>query len=144
MDTSILMAIASWAAKQLHIGESLEGISRELLDEHLWSPIKKKINTLFHSDNDAEHFIEEICRQAPEYPEEPLRDAERIYMEINETGRCEDMREALLDFFKEQSDLIRQMKESRDRESNIGKPVQILNGNVNKQVVADYINELYM
>lgn len=147
METSILMAIASWAVNHLHIGESLEGISRELMNEHLWNPLKEKLSgkmpALFHSNQDAERFIEEICTQEPENPEEPFRDAERIYQEIQEAGNSRDMRDALLDFLKEQSDMIRELREWKGEEWNDVKSGQI-NMKAQKIVNAGRIETLNM
>lgn len=130
METSILMAICSWAVKKLQLGESLQEVGIEVLQKSLWTPLKEKIMGFFGTENDVDHFIESISTQEVENIENPADDIARISEKIDPSVSSEQLYNALLNFFQSNSELIHKINsESNRREVSIAKFADSQNAN---------------
>ena len=118
MKTSILIAISQWSVKTFGIGESLKKVGTEVLQKCLWHPLKNKIINFFASEQEAQTFVEQLSTIEASNEKKPERDVEDLYEELKGETPPKDLFDAIVVFFNENQELIKQLNLSNNNGSD--------------------------
>lgn len=140
MNETILMAISKWVVKSFPVSESLAEVGKEILQKHIWIPLRQKIANFFSSDEEAEDFVEKISCRSAVNKQKPERDIEDVYEEMKGYVPDRELFKTITDFFVENQNLLKETNQM----NNGGWNNNIIIHQAEKVVTAGSIGTLHM
>ncbi len=120
MELSILVAISKWIVKTFKLEESLSEVGTDVLQEHLWNPLKNRIKVFFSDKDETQQFIERLSTETTENKDIPRQEVNDLYKKIKGEYPSDELFDSIVDFFKDNQKLIKKInKLSRQNRVNI-------------------------
>lgn len=140
VNETILMAISKWAMKNFSVSESLTRVGKEILQKHIWIPLRQKIAGFFSSDKEAEDFVEKISSRSVVNQQKPERDVEDVYEEMKGCMPDKELFKTVAEFFADHQELLKEINKINNGDWNNHFHIQ----HVEKFVNAGSIETLHM